>query len=131
MFTWKKENRRSKVLDQDQLCSLSFGCFFFVCIFWLKKRGTQSSLSEPVVLQLILPALPIPSKRKKIPTTHPQGWSLELNSASVALWSLQHCFCVSTAFGYGFMECTAGGEEGFRLPNYIACYNDHPYPISV
>lgn len=42
VLTWKKENRKSKVLDQAQLCSLSFGCFF-LCLQFLaeKERNTE------------------------------------------------------------------------------------------
>lgn len=96
-------------MDQIQLCSLSFGCFCVCLHFYLEKRGTQSSLSKPVVLQITVPTLPNPSKN---PTTHPQGQGRVLNSASGALWSSQLCFCVSAAFEYGLWNVQLVGRRG-------------------
>lgn len=50
----------------------------------------------------------------------------------VLLWSPRRCFCVSAAFEYGLWNVQlVGEEEGFRLANYTACYNDHPRPGSL
>lgn len=72
-------------------------------------------------------------EKEKKSRTHPQGWGPRARTAPVVLlWSPRHCFCVSAAFEYGLWNVQlVGEEEGFRLANYTACYNDHAHPGSL
>lgn len=98
-------------MDQDQLSKALI--WLVLCLSAFSGCNREEHRAHyPKQWSFKLHSLPFQILPKKIPTTHPQWRNRELNSASAALWSSQHCFCVSAAFEYGLWNVQLVGRRG-------------------
>lgn len=120
LFLVQLEEVKKKEQEFGSRAALQSLIWLFVCCSICKRAGhrahypNQWSFKLQSLLFQILPKNP----------QHTPRAGAGCRTVPAVLFLCQRCIWI------WIMECTAGGEEGVGLPNYVACYNDHPYPIS-